>query len=134
MKPNIMCQSAWVNIRSADWVILEENPNRIWGHTILKNFSEYLGLSLCPWILWKKQSFTSRDFAKLCYTPWNFQGQKAKPIEIPHNFFMITQEIPLLFELTPGISTCYFFNIPGKSISSPTLLPLHVWIFSGIAH
>ena len=75
MRPNIMCQSAWVNVRSADWVILEENPNRIWGHTILKSFSEYLGLSLCPWILWKKQSFTSRDFAKLCYTPWNFQGQ-----------------------------------------------------------
>ena len=81
MKPNIICQSAWVNVRSADWVILEENPNRIWGHTILKNFLEYLGLSLCPWILWKKQSFTSRDFEKLCYTPWNFQGQ---------NFFTIT--------------------------------------------
>ena len=47
----------------------------------MKNFSEYLGLSLCPWILSKKQIFTSRDFAKLCYTPWNFQDQ---------NFFMIT--------------------------------------------
>ena len=90
MKPNIMCESAWVNVRSADWVILEENPNRIWGDTILKNLSECLGLSLCPWILWKKQRFTSRDFAKFCYTPWNFQGQKAKPMKIPHNFFMIT--------------------------------------------
>ena len=47
-------------------------------------------------------------FHKLCQIPWQFQGQKQRPLEIPQYFFLVT---------------------PGNSISS--ILP--VWIFSGIA-
>ena len=27
---------------------------------------------------------------KFCYTPWKFQGQKPRPLETPHNYFLIT--------------------------------------------
>ena len=40
-------------------------------------------------------------------------------------------EIPLLFQLTPGIFTRYFSNNPGNSKSST---PPLAWSFCGIAH
>ena len=64
--------------------------------------------------------------AKLCDTPWKFQGPKPKP---GHSCTPL--EIPPFFWLTPGISTCSFFNTPANSTSSS---PAPVWIFPGIAH
>ena len=61
---------------------------------------------------------------KLCKTvlhlPWKFQDQKPRPLETPHNFFLVI----------PENSTCYFLVwYPWKfHILNPTP---PVWIFSG---
>ena len=73
------------------------------------------------------------------FTLGNFRENKTSSLDIPHscvahfgnskakyqdrwNFHMIFSrsllEIPLLFQLTCGISTCSFFNTLGHSISS----------------
>ena len=62
--------------------------------------------------------------------PWKFQGQKTWSLEILHDFFDQPWKFQFVF-LTPGNSTCYFFDTPGNSISST--LPPPVWFFSGIA-
>ena len=69
------------------------------------------------------------DSTKLWYTYWDFQGQKPRPIEIPHYFFLIIPRISS-FLLTPGISACYFFNVPGNAMSSTPFF----WIFSEMTH
>ena len=78
MKPNIMCESAWVNVRSADWVILEENPNRIWGHTILKNFSEYLGFVTLSLNILEKTKLHLWRFRKIVLHSLKFPRPKNK--------------------------------------------------------
>ena len=37
-----------------------------------------------------KQSSTPRYSTKLCQIPQKFQGQKQRPMEIPHYFFLLT--------------------------------------------
>ena len=74
-----------------------------------KKTLEFLGLSLYPWKFRRKQSFTPENSTKFCYTSWKFQRQKPRLVEIPHEFFLSPLEIPLLFYLTAGISTCSFF-------------------------
>ena len=45
------------------------------------------------------------------HAPWKFQGQKPRPLDIPHDFFGTPPESPVLFYLTPGISTfCLFLQ------------------------
>ena len=41
----------------------------------------------------------------LCYIRWKFQGQNPRPLEIPHDFFLIT----------PGNSTSFLINYFGKA-------------------
>ena len=75
-------------------------PTRVgWWHTFLKKPLDILGLPLYPWTFRTKQSL---------------EISKQK-INIPGNS---TWSFPLLFWLTTGISTCYFFNAPGSFISS----------------
>ena len=74
-------------------------------HTFLKNFLEFLGLPLYPWKFSRKQSFTSGNSTKLCYNPWEFQNQKPRPMEIPHDCFWLGEN-STLFYLIPGISIC----------------------------
>ena len=68
--------------------------------------------NFCPWKFRKIQTFT---LVKLCYTFWS------------------SLEIALLFQLTPRISTWYFFNTPGNSMSSTPLSPAPVWISSSLS-
>ena len=49
---------------------------------------EFLDLSLYPWKFQTKWRFTPGNSTKSCYTHWNFQGQKPRPMEIPHYFFL----------------------------------------------
>ena len=69
---------------------------------------------LYPWKFQTNQSSTRGHCGNLRYILWKFQDQKPRPQEIPHIFFLVT----------PGNSTCYFFDTPGNSISStpPPLL------------
>ena len=43
---------------------------------------EFLNLSLYHKKFQRKQAFTPRNSAKLCDTPWKFQGQKPRPMGI----------------------------------------------------
>ena len=98
-----------------------KNPNKgVLGYTFLIKPLEFLCLSLYlyPLKFQRKQSFTPRNSTELCYTSWKFQGQKPRPMEMPHNFFFITHRNSTCFSLTPGISTCFFFNNPVNSMSS----------------
>ena len=101
--------------------------SRTGGHFCKKNpgiFSQ-LGLSLYLWKFQRKEGFIPGNSEKLWYTlslAWKFQDQKPRPMEIPHEFSLIDQlitlESPLLFSLTPGISSCSFFNTHVNCISS----------------
>ena len=95
-------------------------------HTFFKNSLEFLGLSLYPWKFWRKQSFTSGNSTKLYYNPWEFQDQKARPMEIPHDCFLIRWKLHS-FLLDPW-NFHMLFNTPGNSMSS------FFGFFSGIAH
>ena len=79
---------------------------------------KFLDLSLYPWKFQTKWRFTPGNSTKSCYTHWNFQGQKPRPMEIPHYFFLIMPGNSNSFLLTPGVSRFYFFNPPGNSMSS----------------
>ena len=53
-----------------------------------QNLSGILDLSLYRWKFQRKQACTTGNSAKLCDTPLKFQGQKLRPMEIPHDFFL----------------------------------------------
>ena len=48
----------------------------------------FLDLSLYPWKFQTKWSFTPGNSNKSCHTHWNFQGQKPRPMEFAHYFFL----------------------------------------------
>ena len=77
----------------------------------------------------EKQIFTPGNSAKLCYTPWTFQGHKPRPMEILHNFFLITPENSTSFSINPRNFHMLFLQYPWKF----HILNRPVWIFSGIA-
>ena len=70
-----------------------------WGHTFLKTPLEFL-IFFYPWKFQTKQSSTPGKSTKLCYMSLKFQGQKPKPLELPHYFFLVT----------PGNSTSFLIN------------------------
>ena len=74
-----------------------------------KRTLEFVDLSLYPWIFQTKWSFTPGNSTNLCHT------QKSGPMEIPHDFFLITRGN---FTTFYWISTFYIFNTPGNSIFS----------------
>ena len=86
-------------------------------------------VTLYHWKFKTTCSFTQGNSTNLCYTHWNFHGQKPRPMEIPQYFLLITPRNCTSFLLTPEISTFYHFNTPGNSM--PSIPP--VWNFSGIA-
>ena len=53
------------------------------------------------------------DSTILWYTYWNFQGQKPRPIEIPHYFFWSSLEFPLFF-INSWNFCILFFQCPWK--------------------
>ena len=82
-----------------------KNPNRGAGGGGLR-----LYFSDPPW-----------NSAKLCDTPWKFQSQKPRPMEIPHEFFLDT----------PGNSTSLLIEPWNFHVLKPPPPPIQ--IFSGIA-
>ena len=95
----------------------EEKTNRkSWEHTFLKILLKFLVFLLYLWKFQTNQSSTPENCAKLRYIPCQFQDQKQRPLEIPHNFFLVT----------PRNSACYIFDSPGNSMSS---INPPVWFF-----
>ena len=86
-----------------------------------KRTLEFVDLSLYPWIFQTKWSFTPGNSTNLCHT------QKPGPMEIPHNFFLITRGNFSTFLLNFHI---LYFQYPWKfHILNPPCL-----FFSGITH
>ena len=73
---------------------------------------EFLGFLLYPWKFQKKQRFTLRKSTKLCYTPRKFQGLKLRPLEIPHDFFLIDPGNSALFLINPCNFHSLFLQYP----------------------
>ena len=85
-----------------------------------------------PWTLqishftFRKQLFIPGNSTELCYILWKFQDQNPKPMENPHDFFLITRGKSTSFLLDQGVCPCSFFNTLRNSISSTP----PIWIFS----
>ena len=97
------------------------------GDTFLKINLKFLDFHFT--LASSRQSKTSPlDIPQSCVAPLG--NSKAK-IQDRWNFHMIFSqsllEVSLLFELTPEISTCSFFNTPWSSISSTP--PPPTWLF-----
>ena len=99
----------------------------IFGKRPLK-FSD---LSLYPWKFQTKWSSTPGKSTKLCYIHWNFQSQKPRPMEIPHDLFCILYYPRKLhfFLYWPQEFSHSTYSVP-LEISCPQPPCLH---FSGIA-
>ena len=79
----------------------------------------------------KKMSSHSRNSAKFCYTPWKFQGQKPRTMEIQQHVFLNAPRNFSTFLIDPWSFDLLFLQYPWNSMSStsPT-----VWIFYKIPH
>ena len=74
--------------------------------------------------------FILGNSAILCDTPWKFQGQKPRPMEIPRVFCKHTLKFHFYFNW-PLEFPHALFSIPPET-QCPQLNP-PVWVFSGIA-
>ena len=74
--------------------------------------------------------FILGNSAILCDTPWKFQGQKPRPMEIPRVFCKHTLKFHFYFNW-PLEFLHALFSIPPET-QCPQLNP-PVWVFSGIA-
>ena len=99
----------YYKIANGYWAIPEKT--RFEDILCWKKYLKFLGLLLCTWKLWTKQSFPLANSMN-CVTPLG--NSKAKNEDF-WKFNMIFswsfQEIPLLFQLTPGISI-WFLKMP----------------------
>ena len=117
--------------KTSYWAIPEKKTKQgAWGYTFVsppppssRNFY------ICHCILKNSTAFTPGNSVKFCNTLWKFQGQKPRPMEIPHNFFLNS----------PGNSTPFLIHPWSFHVFS--LIPLEiscsetpVWIFSEIVH
>ena len=77
-------------------------------------------MSLYSWKIWTKQIFLYL---------WKFWTNKDLLLKFCKTVLNPSVKIVLFFQLTPRISTWYFFNIPGNSMSSTPSPPRVVWSF-----
>ena len=98
-----------------------------WGlraYFFVKKTLKCLHLSLYSCQFLTKWSFTLWNSTKLCYiTEWNFQGQKLRPIKIPHDFFSITPGNSTFFNQWPlEFPPSIFFQYLGIHVLNPPCL------------
>ena len=102
-KTNKQTKNRYKIVLIASFTILldysRKNPNRgVWRHTFWKKTpGTFRFVTLLLEISDKNEASTPGNSTKLCYTHWNYQGQKSRRMEIPHDFFLIT----------PGNSTSF---------------------------
>ena len=98
-----------------------------WGHNFLKETLGIFRFVTLPLEIPDKMKLHPWKFYKIV-TSIEILGQKLRPMEIPHNLFWITLGDSISFLLTPGISTFYFFNNSGNSMSSTSPVSMFPWI------
>ena len=57
-----------------------------------------------------KQAFTNRSSTNLCYTTHKFLGLKPRPLDIPHDFFLITPSNSAFRLISPRKMHLLFFQ------------------------
>ena len=115
----------WTNSNQLLWngLFQKKKPNR-WGGEGLRTYCFFKKPLELFW-------FFSVAMEVSGYIPRKFQGQNPRPLEISHEFFLVSLGYSTLFLINFGNSACYFLNTPGNSTSSTTSL-CPVWIFSRI--
>ena len=102
-----------------------KNPNRKgWGHNFWKKTPGIFRLVTLPLEVPDKMKLIPGNSTKLCYTHWNFQGQKPRPMEISHDFFWITWVNSTSFCIDATNFHILFIQYPWKF----HVLNLPVWI------
>ena len=81
---------------------------------------EFFDLSLYSKKVQRKQAFTPGNSAKLCDTPWKFQGPKPGPGHGNHTIFSCTPLEILLFLTDPWNFQMFFLQYP--CLQPPSLL------------
>ena len=66
----------------------------------------------------EKQAFTLWNSTKLCDTPWKFQDQKPRPMEIPYNFLLNSPGNSTSFLIDPCNIRMHFLQYTWKLGSS----------------
>ena len=79
--------------------------------------TKFLDLSLYPMKFQRKQASTPGNSAKFCDTPWKFQNQKPRSMEITWLFLVHSWKFHFFFNW-PIEFTRSFFNTTGNSMSS----------------
>ena len=59
-----------------------------------------------------ENKFLSLEILQNCDTPWKFQGQKPRPMEIPHDFFLNTTGNSSSFFIDPWNFHMLFLQYP----------------------
>ena len=98
-------------------ILFSQNPWKFRFVTLPQEISDKMKLH--PW-----------NFQKLFYTPWKFQGQYPRLVEIPDVFFLIT---PVISFSWPH----FIFSIPLEipcPLPPSTHLPSCMFFFSEITH
>ena len=80
--------------------------------TFWKPPAEFFDLSLYSKKVQRKQAFTPGNSAKLCDTPWKFQGPKPGPGHGNHTIFSCTPLEILLFLTDPWNFQMFFLQYP----------------------
>ena len=96
--------------------------------TFWKSPVKFFNLSLYPKKVQRKQAFTPGNSAKLCDTPWKFQGPKPRPGHGNHTFFSCTPLEILLFFNWPLEFPNVLSSVP---LEIPCLQPPALFGFSG---
>ena len=105
------------------WVIEEKHPNMGgWRYNFLKTTLEFFIFYFIP-RNYRQNKVQPLDIQQ------NFQVQKQRPLKNPHYFFLVTLGNSTTSLITPGNSTCYFFDNLEIPYPQPPCLD-----FSGIAH
>ena len=79
-------------------------------------------LLLYPKKFRRKEAFTPGNSANLSDTPWKFQGQKPRPMEIPHQFSLNTPGISTSFLIDPWNFHVFFSRPPEIPCPQPPCL------------
>ena len=90
-----------------------------WGHTFLKPHWKFSFIYFTPGNS-RQINAPPLEIVQNCIKSLGSSKTKNQDhLEIPHNFFLVT----------PGNSTCYFFDTPGNSISNILNTPPSVFFF-----
>ena len=114
--PFCECLNYYYNITNNHWAILEKIQTE-WFEDI--RFWKKHGFITLPLEILDKAKLYANS-VKLYFTPWKFQGQKWRLMEIQHEFFLISSGNSTSLSVGPSNFHMILFKYPWKIF-------LHIW-------